>query len=54
VTQNFLDFWTKSMKICGSEEEKFREILLPIILWWRLMERLDTTLTPKAVLLFGT
>jgi hypothetical protein len=41
------------MKICGSEEEKFREILLPSTLWWGLMERLDTTLIPKAVLLCG-
>ena len=41
------------MKICGSEEETFSEILLPSILWWRLMERMDTTLIPKSVLLYG-
>jgi hypothetical protein len=41
------------MKICISEDEKFSEILLPSILWWRLMELLDTTLIPEAVLLYG-
>ena len=41
------------MKICGSEEEKFSEILLPSILCWHLMECLDTTLIPKTALLYG-
>jgi hypothetical protein len=41
------------MNICVSEDEKFSEIVLPSVLWWRLMERLDTTLIPKAVLLYG-